>query len=214
MKYGLLLLVLLLGASCSKKVSEQIVAPETTVPAAPTPPPLPDAPPPPGSGEESTNPRAEAPVFTLPTADDPLRNGIPPVRREPDAPVPLATIRRSGCYGQCPTYEATIYSNGRATYRGKRFVPKEGLFEAQISPTQLAALRRKIVEVNYLDLAPSYPTDPRRKLVDLPTVYTAVHVDGRQHDVANNYLAPEALRQFEAYLDAILEELMWQRVEG
>ena len=176
-----LILGLLFCVSCSKKVSEQIVAPEPPV-------------------------LVEAPVEV---ASVPL-----PPQASVDAPIILTSIRRSGCFGTCPVYEAKIFSNGRAIYEGKRNVAKLGLFEAMVPAELMDQLKRTLVETGYFGFEKSYPRDAKTMISDLPTVYTSASDGVRKNAVRNNHLAPEELHRFEDAVDQMLDQLMWTRIEN
>ena len=145
-----------------------------------------------------------------------------PVEIEPPAPDPdpveapaayvVASIRRTSCYGNCPAYEATLLSDGTATYVGKRNVAKIGTFQATVDATIMDKLRTAIFQHHYLDLSEQYPATGRT-IPDLPTTFTAVQIDGHRHAVENNHDAPEALREFEQYLDAFFAGLFWEKVQ-
>ena len=45
---------------------------------------------------------------------------------------PFLAMRRTPCYGKCPTYKLNIFSNGDIIYQGIRFVEKLGLYKSTI----------------------------------------------------------------------------------
>ena len=42
------------------------------------------------------------------------------------------TLRRGPCFGFCPIYEVTLRDDGRATWRGERFVERIGAYEGEV----------------------------------------------------------------------------------
>lgn len=47
-------------------------------------------------------------------------------------PYLVIMLKRTGCYGTCPVFEAKIFSDGQAIYDGVRHVERIGLFEASV----------------------------------------------------------------------------------
>ncbi len=130
----------------------------------------------------------------------------------PPAP-PLDTalviaLKRSGCFGRCPVFEAQIHADGRAFYRGIRFAPREGFFEARISTTQIEIILTKALEINFLSLKSHYPENGAT-IVDLPDTVTQIRLDGQLKIVTNNFDAPRGLVELERLIDATLEQLDW-----
>ena len=35
---------------------------------------------------------------------------------------PFFSMRRTACFGQCPTYEVSFFQDGKVLYQGKKFV--------------------------------------------------------------------------------------------
>ena len=45
----------------------------------------------------------------------------------------LITFSKTPCYGQCPTYTATITPQGEVAFEGRRFTPVEGVHEFKMT---------------------------------------------------------------------------------
>jgi hypothetical protein len=65
---------------------------------------------------------------------------------------PLATLERTGCYGECPVYRLTVASDGTVVYVGTRWVKVLGRREYKLSPAQLEELESAFERANFLML--------------------------------------------------------------
>jgi len=126
----------------------------------------------------------------------------------------VAKISRSGCYGECPVYVGKFYSNGKVTYEGKKHVSNIGLFETEVPPATLVELIKAAKNKGYFEMADAYPVNKDHVIVDLPTTFTSFAI-GPDSDkaIANNHDGPKELKQLEEYLDGLLDNFVWTRVE-
>lgn len=69
-----------------------------------------------------------------------------PASAQPPARGPVESIsyQTSPCFGRCPVYTVTVYSNGRATFDGVRFTAVTGARNFRITPAQYRAFRRHL----------------------------------------------------------------------
>ena len=74
----------------------------------------------------------------------------------PHAQCPLATLRRTTCFGTCPEYDLTIYKDGRVEYLGWRWVKACGRHTAVLTPTAVAALEAAFAQASYFALDDAY----------------------------------------------------------
>jgi hypothetical protein len=56
----------------------------------------------------------------------------------------LLSLERSACYGPCPVYSITVYSDGRIVYRGVSFVKLVGEATGHAEVATIDTLRREI----------------------------------------------------------------------
>ncbi len=123
----------------------------------------------------------------------------------------MVTMRRSPCYGRCPVYEVRFYTDGTIEYVGKMNVDRIGTYRAHMSKEEVDALRQKIHEVGFWDFSPEYPDDGTI-VTDLPTTTITVRVGDMMKEVKEKHGAPRALKDFEKYLDRLLEGRDWTQV--
>jgi len=64
----------------------------------------------------------------------------------------LATLERTGCYGECPVYRLTIASDGSVVYIGTKWVKVTGRREYSITPGQVAELESAFERAGFMQL--------------------------------------------------------------
>lgn len=136
-----------------------------------------------------------APAF----ADEsvPSGKGAPPEK--------LATLERTACFGTCPAYRVTVYSDGKLEYAGEAFVKFKGPRTAKLSAKQLAELAQAFKDADYFALADAYV---KREWTDNPTCNTSFNQGGRRKAVAHyhgDHSAPAKLTALENRIDQIIQ---------
>ena len=116
-------------------------------------------------------------------------------------------LRRSGCYGKCPSYAVTIRDDGAVEFKGERFVAAAGTQHGLVPAPKMAALRNALRDPSFSALADDYtPAGPACGLwsTDAATVTMEFMLDGR-HRTITHYLgcegAPVLLRGIEKLID-------------
>lgn len=128
----------------------------------------------------------------------------------PHQPALMARLRRTGCYGSCPAFEALIYADGTAVWRGERNVLLIGQYTAKVPRQWLTELGREAQRSGFFELPSRYPLGGN-KLEGIPTTTTFVRVDGRpSHEVINHVDAPPTLLAFERFFQDHLLMLEWE----
>ncbi|MDX1943131.1 MAG: DUF6438 domain-containing protein [Saprospiraceae bacterium] len=124
----------------------------------------------------------------------------------------VIALKRTSCYGKCPVFEANVFSDGKAIYKGMNHVEMIGIYEALADTSWRSKILEKALSIQYLILADSYPIDGQA-IANLPTTSTAIFINGKSKSIQNNFDAPKALIEFEAFLEKALSELNWTKVE-
>ena len=106
------------------------------------------------------------------------------------------SMKRTPCYGTCPQYQVTIFSNGLIKYEGKRFVDKIGCFHSKLSRKKIENIVSLVNKINYFKLDSVYSSN----VTDLPSVVTEVIVNGKSHRVVDEKL-------FETELNILYDEI-------
>jgi hypothetical protein len=125
----------------------------------------------------------------------------------------FAAYEKTACFGRCPVYQVQIYSDGKATWNGRMNVSKLGNYEGRASEEQIKAIRQKVHELRFLDFENEYPTGGQR-IVDLPVTITYIRIGDMDKTVKNTHGAPQSLKEFEKYLEAVFESIAWAPVAG
>ncbi len=125
----------------------------------------------------------------------------------------VASIKKTACYGKCPVFEAKFYSDGKATYHGKKFVDREGYYVAVIDEFIVSEIARKANEIGFFKLDETYPKNGRN-ITDLPNTITMVNDGIQKKSIINNHEAPANLQEFEQYLQSQIDKLEWTEVES
>lgn len=66
------------------------------------------------------------------------------------------TIERTGCYGSCPTYKITVFSNGKINYEGYKFVKVTGKIQSIMTKKRSQLIKEAIIKVNLFSLKDRY----------------------------------------------------------
>ena len=122
----------------------------------------------------------------------------------------VASIKRTPCLGSCSIYEAKLYSDGKATFFGRKNVHMKGRFEGKVTQLQMKELIEQINEADFFNFESSYPTNDTTKRVseNSKTILT-VQVGDSIKKVKTNNEGPVALLDFENYLDELFDRLDW-----
>jgi hypothetical protein len=98
-------------------------------------------------------------------------------------------MERSGCYGQCPTYDLTIQPDGNVLFEGKFYTDVKGKTEGKITLEQLKQLIAEIERANFFSLDNAYNYDSKNcpsMATDLPTVILSIKLNGKEKTI-NHY---------------------------
>lgn len=89
------------------------------------------------------------------------------------------TLRRSPCYGRCPTYEVEVHGDGTVLYDGKENVATKGKRTGKISHASLVELVDLFRRADYFSLHDRYVSG----VTDNPTYETSISFDGLSKSV-------------------------------
>jgi hypothetical protein len=117
------------------------------------------------------------------------------------------SLEMTECYGTCPAYTVTFYSDGRATFEGRSFIDPIGSYRAEIPTGYFRRLARAALDIGYFGLAETYVAP----VTDMATVYTSI-VRGGARKTVRNYgnSGPSKLWLLEGQIDAARASLKWK----
>lgn len=113
----------------------------------------------------------------------------------PKASRVLFSLERTRCFGWCPIYKITVFSDGRLEYRGRQWVQRDQA-TAQLSTAQMAALAGAFQ--NFSSLRSYRGTDQ-----DMP--FAIVRYRGKRLRYRDEPDAPPALRELGNAIDRIVD---------
>lgn len=115
---------------------------------------------------------------------------------------PLMVYERTVCFGKCPVFIFTIYTNGFATYEGKLNVEKIGFYKTQLAPAKVDELKKSIFENKYFELEEIYNTP---KVTDVPSIYTTVTIEHKKKKVVAKTGYPDSLKKMYQIMDQFIK---------
>lgn len=122
------------------------------------------------------------------------------------------TLSRTPCFGTCPVYSVTVYTDGTVVYEGTDFVTVTGTQTTNIDPETVQELVNGFQDAGYFDWNDEYT---HMDVTDSPYVMTSVTVDGNTKEI-NHYhgdtSAPLALSYLENWVDYVLNTARWTGV--
>lgn len=139
----------------------------------------------------------------------PAAPAVAEVSTTPSNPVVVLFYERTPCFGMCPSFNLTVYSNGKATYEGKNFVDNIGFYQSQWDATALQNIMTAAEKINYFSLADRYD---QQGVTDLPTVRTRLLKDGNLKEVANRYKGPKELQSLYQVIDDQIKLSQWKPI--
>ena len=121
----------------------------------------------------------------------------------------VASIKRTPCLGSCSIYEAKLYSDGNATFFGRKNVHMKGRYEGQIEQQQMKDLIDKINEVDFFSFEPNYPINEKKGVSEDSKTILTIQVGDQINKVKTNGKGPATLMAFENYLDELFDRMEW-----
>lgn len=117
------------------------------------------------------------------------------------------SLKRTTCFGSCPSYEIKLLRDGTATYVGRRFVERIGTYTGKFYGFDRLA---QLIEARgFFNLKDDYSI----RATDLPSAVTSVVRAGRRKTV-NNYgdAGPIELWGIEKAIDGMVANAKWEKV--
>ncbi len=125
--------------------------------------------------------------------------------------LPLLKMRRTPCFGTCPYFEVSIFSDGSVEYEGFNFVEKIGLYNSKINIKKVALIEDYIRKVDFFSFNELYDA----RVSDLPSVIIEVNLKGNNHKVRGRYNMPEKFKMLSKFIDNLVSEIeVWDKYEN
>lgn len=124
------------------------------------------------------------------------------------------TLERGACFGACPVYKVTIYTDGTVVFEGQAHVDAEGQQTTTIEPQVVEQLVAGFEEAGYFDWEDEYT---EMTVTDLPTITTSITRNGETKQItryAGDSNAPVELPYLEAWIDLAAYTGQWTGVSN
>ncbi len=119
------------------------------------------------------------------------------------------SMERTACFGKCPIYTIKITDNGTLEFDGQKFVEPQGKHTVQVSPEDMATLKKMMVEINFLGLEDKYDTE---YISDIPSTITILYRGlVEEKKVLNRHNGPAKLKEFETFVDSLWKKQLLAR---
>jgi hypothetical protein len=131
---------------------------------------------------------------------------------------PVVTLKRMPCFGMCPAYQVSVFSDGTVEWYGNNFIGTIGEAKGKLPKQQLEGLIRAILDSGFLSLANAYKgcinaQGQLESMSDLPTTFLTFSQHGVTKTTEDYMCAPDALRALETLVDKVLNTHQWRHDE-
>lgn len=146
---------------------------------------------------------------SMENVDSTLVSNTPPV----DTIIPrnfFASIERSPCFGKCPTYKMTIYSDGFVEFEGIRNTEMIGNYTTTISQKKVQNFVSEANAIGFMELKDSYDG----AISDVPSATIVLVQDGVRKEVYRRFDYPKRILIFEKCFDNLIQTERWVSSTG
>ncbi len=111
------------------------------------------------------------------------------------------TMKRTPCFGKCPSYKIMIFNTGYVSYEGFSHTQYIGKYTNQLTKKQLKELQQMMDDIDITGMKDVYDSE----VTDLPSTILFV-VSNHQHKkkILDRVDAPASLKQFEKLIDYLV----------
>jgi hypothetical protein len=127
----------------------------------------------------------------------------------PSLPQQSVSIERTACYGPCPVYRFTLYSDGRYVWQGREHVSVLGTVRGWMGARTYAAAMKLLGDARYLEFKDSYDSECEVMATDNATVMIVVEDASSRKQITHyrgceGFARQDALTQLEENMDKVL----------
>ncbi len=122
----------------------------------------------------------------------------------------LVEMSKGPCFGFCPIYTLTVYSNGVVTYHGERNTNRQGTYLRILDKKQLSGLKSQLEKAELWQYQDLY----KGRLPDLQTVTITYWEEGDFKTIAGKDGRPKAVVDIETKLEDIANTGDWKKMDG
>lgn len=118
-------------------------------------------------------------------------------------------LRRTPCFGTCPVYAITVLEDGRATYSGGRFAPRQGEYTGKVGAETMEKLWSLAEEAGFFGLQDKYDGP----VTDLPSTIMRFHGKGKDKQVVGRVGTPTSFKVLAEAAEELLAPVEWTLVK-
>jgi hypothetical protein len=85
--------------------------------------------------------------------------------------LPVATMQRTACFGDCPVYQTALYADGTVVFVGLQHVQDVGVHIFEVEPASITSIVQRADSLGYFNWQDSYET---MAMTDQATVITSI----------------------------------------
>lgn len=122
----------------------------------------------------------------------------------------FASIERTPCFGNCPTYTMTIYTDGFVEFHGTRGVDMIGDYTTTISDKKLENFKTQAKAIGFSEMKDKYDGP----VSDLPSTTTVLMIDGERKEVYRRFDYPKRILILEQCFDDLIKTEKWTSSTG
>lgn len=124
------------------------------------------------------------------------------------APLPVFTLQRSACKGQCAEYKLAFYEDGQVVYEGVANVSKAGRWFARVPRSTIDDLVAEFRRIGYDSLATKYPAGIAESPIATTSLRTGDRIKTVTHEQDSPF-PPASLSALEDRIDAAVQSVDW-----
>jgi len=121
------------------------------------------------------------------------------------------SLRRTGCFGTCPSYTLTVLGNGSVIYHGDAFAHYCGDYRGNVSQQVVHQLLEVFRKADYFRLFSRYVS----RATDLPTYITSITFDDKAMSVTDYWGIrmgmPDSVTEVENAIDRLAGPKVWAK---
>lgn len=112
--------------------------------------------------------------------------------------------------GSCPAFRFEVYASRKAFYSGEYNVERLGRWTSVLSNAELEKIKSIFESYDFFSFQDRYYS----QISDRQTIQVEYNTDEKKKKVLDYYGAPKELKQLELELEALIDRLKWERVQG
>ena len=125
-------------------------------------------------------------------------------------PLPVITLERTACHGQCAEYKLAFYNDGMVVYVGGANASKGGRWHAMLPPRTVNQLVDQFQRIGFMKFDDKYPGGINPSSIAITSLRSGDKVKSVTHEVDSPF-PPPSLAVLEDRLDAAVQSVDWVR---